>query len=145
MEFNPLFYRRIENIIERRKGLLLKLSEKDLILPTAEEIIEINRVIMQEHKGVFGIRDRNLIESAIASVINRKEYEGEEDLFSLGFVLFSKLIQNHPFVDGNKRTAVVAFEYFMELNGKQLELTNDQLYRLAIEVATGKTLHPLRS
>ncbi|QID33623.1 type II toxin-antitoxin system death-on-curing family toxin [Pampinifervens florentissimum] len=145
MEFSPLFYKRVSNILERRKELLLKLSEKELILPTTEEVVEINRVIMQEHKGVFGVRDRNLVESAIASVINKKEYEGENDLFSLGFNLFSKLIQNHPFVDGNKRTAVVVFEYFMEINGQELLLSNDQLYTLAVSVAKGENLHPLRS
>ncbi len=145
MEFSPLFYKRVSNILERRKELLLKLSEKELILPTTEEVVEINRVIMQEHKGVFGVRDRNLVESAIASVINKKEYEGENDLFSLGFNLFSKLIQNHPFVDGNKRTAVVVFEYFMEINGQELLLSNDQLYTLAVSVAKGESLHPFRS
>ncbi len=67
MELSPLFYRKLEVILNRRKELLLKLSEKDLILPTAEEIIEINRVIMKEHKGVFGLRDKNLVESAIGN------------------------------------------------------------------------------
>ncbi len=143
MEFSPLFYRRVEAILDRRKDLLLKLSEKDLILPTGEEVVEINRLIMQEHKGVFGVRDRNLLESAIASAVNKKEYEGERDLFSLGFTLFSKLIQNHPFVDGNKRTAVVVFEYFMEMNGQELLLSNDRLYTLAVSVARGEILHPL--
>lgn len=145
MEFSPLFYKRVSNILERRKELLLKLSEKELILPTTEEVVEINRVIMQEHKGIFGVRDRNLVESAIASVINKKEYEGENDLFSLGFTLFSKLIQNRPFVDCNKGTAVVVFEYFMEINGQELLLSNDQLYTLAVSVAKGESLHPLRS
>ncbi len=145
MEFSPLFYKRVSNILERRKELLLKLSEEELILPTTEEVVEINRVIMQEHKGIFGVRDRNLLESAIASVINKKEYEGENDLFSLGFTLFSKLIQNRPFVDCNKGTAVVVFEYFMEINGQELLLSNDQLYTLAVSVAKGESLHPLRS
>lgn len=145
MEFSPLFYKRVSNILERRKELLLKLSEEELILPTTEEVVEINRVIMQEHKGIFGVRDRNLVESAIASVINKKEYEGENDLFSLGFTLFSKLIQNRPFVDCNKGTAVVVFEYFMEINGQELLLSNDQLYTLAVSVAKGESLHPLRS
>lgn len=69
----------------------------------------------------------------------------KNDLFSLGFTLFSKLIQNYPFVDGNKRTAVVVFEYFMEINGQELLLSNDQLYTLAVSVAKGESLHPLRS
>ncbi len=96
MEFSPLFYKRVSNILERRKELLLKLSEEELILPTTEEVVEINRVIMQEHKGIFGVRDRNLLESAIASVINKKEYEGENDLFLLALLFFQNLYKTVP-------------------------------------------------
>ncbi len=63
----------------------------------------------------------------------------------MALLFFSKLIQNRPFFDCNKRTAVVVFEYFMEINGQELLLSNDQLYTLAVSVAKGESLHPLRS
>jgi len=134
---NPIFYARLERILERRKELLLRLSEKEIILPTAEEIVEINKVIMQEHKGIFGIRDVNLLESAIGAIVNKMEYEEEKNLTALGSILFARIIKNHPFIDGNKRTAVVSLEMFLEQNARTLDLSNDRLYTLAVKVARG--------
>jgi len=135
---SPLFYDKLGKIIEKRKELLLRLAEKDFVNLTVDEVVEINHVIMLEHKGVFGVRDYNLIDSSLSAVMNKYLHEGEKDLYSLGSVLFTELIRTRPFMDGNKRTAVVALELFLEQNGVSLTTTNDALYRLALGVAKGE-------
>lgn len=113
---SPFFRDYLEFILSIKKELLLKLSEKELILPTVEEIIEINKTIMLEHRGNFGVRDAKLIDMAIVYVLHKKEYEQVNDIKKLGLILFEKLIHNRPFIDGNKRTAIVALDYFLLVN-----------------------------
>jgi death-on-curing protein len=137
-KLSPLFYERVKDVIQKRKEVLLKLAEKEFIELTAEEVIEINRIIMLEHKGIFGVRDRNLVESSVAAILNKHLYEGEKNLFALGSVLFFRIIKNHPFIDGNKRTALISLEVFLEQNGIVLDLENDHLYKLAMWVAKGE-------
>lgn len=64
---------------------------------------------------------------------------GEElypDLFSKAAILFYLLVKNHPFVDGNKRTAALTLIEFLERNGYTLNATNDELYQFTIDVAS---------
>jgi death-on-curing protein len=64
---------------------------------------------------------------------------GEElypDLFSKAAILFYLLVKNHPFIDGNKRTAALALIEFLERNGYTLSATNDELYQFTIDVAS---------
>jgi death-on-curing protein len=132
---NPVFYNRLTRILRKRKELLYKLAEKDIIFVPIEDIVEINRIIMLEHKGIHGVRDSNLLESAASSIINKYEYEGEKDKGKLGIILMERLIKNHPFIDGNKRTAIVAMEMFLDANLIELEMNNDWLYKIAYMVA----------
>ncbi|EDP75090.1 hypothetical protein [Hydrogenivirga sp. 128-5-R1-1] len=64
---DPIFHSRLERILERRKELLLKLSEKEVILPTVDEIVEVNNAILQEHKGEFGVRGYEPLFLAVTS------------------------------------------------------------------------------
>ena len=130
---HPIFYSRLERILEKRKDLLLKLSEKEVILPTVDEIVEVNKAIAQEHKGEFGVRDYEPLDLAIKEMQNK-----EGDIYALAGILFSRIVRDRPFIEGNKRTAVVATEMFLEQNGAQLTLSNDRLYTLAIKVAKGE-------
>jgi len=64
---------------------------------------------------------------------------GEElypDIFSKAAILFFSLIMNHPFLDGNKRTAFLALMRFLNINGYTLSATNDELYQFTIDVAS---------
>ncbi len=130
---NLLSHSRLERILEKRKELLLKLSEKEVILPTVDEIVEVNKAIVQEHKGEFGVRDYEPLDLAIKEMQNK-----EGDIYALAGILFSRIIRDRPFIEGNKRTAVVATEMFLEQNGAHLTLSNDRLYTLAIKVAKGE-------
>ena len=85
-----------------------------------EIILAIHAEQIAEHGGAPGIRDIGLMDSALARPRNREAY-GDADLCALAAALGHGLARNHPFIDGNKRTAFVAVELFLELNG--LELT----------------------
>lgn len=74
---------------------------------------------LAEHGGAPGVRDEGLFESAVARPQNLAHY-GEPDAFELAAAYAVGLAKNHPFVDGNKRTAYVAMELFLWLNGLEL-------------------------
>ena len=75
---------------------------------------------LAEHGGSAGTRDAGLLESALARSRNLAAY-GEPDHADLAAAYGFGIARNHPFVDGNKRTAFVAVELFLDLNGFRLE------------------------
>ena len=74
---------------------------------------------LAEHGGGSGVRDEGLFESALSRPLNLAAY-GEPDVAALAAAYGYGLARNHPFVDGNKRTAFVAVELFLALNGWDL-------------------------
>ncbi len=74
---------------------------------------------LAEHGGAAGTRDMGLFESALARPQNLAHY-GEPDAADLAAAYGSGIARNHPFIDGNKRTAFVAVELFLVLNGHDL-------------------------
>ncbi len=71
---------------------------------------------LREHGGATGLRDEGLLESALARPINRAGY-GEPDIVELAALYAAAIAHNHPFIDGNKRTAFAALVVFLDLNG----------------------------
>lgn len=82
-------------------------------------VLTIHGEQLAEHGGAEGLRDRGLLESALARPLNRAAY-GEPDAAELAAAYGFGLARNHPFVDGNKRTAYVLTELFLVLNGYDL-------------------------
>lgn len=82
-------------------------------------ILAIHAEQIAEHGGAPGIRDMGLMDSALARPRNHAAY-GNADLCTLAASLGHGLARNHPFTDGNKRTAFVAVELFLEMNGLEL-------------------------
>lgn len=74
---------------------------------------------LQQHQGRAGIRDENLLESALARPVNRWHH-GDPDLLVLAATYGYGLASNHPFFDGNKRVAFVAMAVFLRMNGDRL-------------------------
>ena len=94
---------------------------------------------LAEHGGAGGVRDQNLLESALARPQQMFTYaDSEPDLAELAAALAHGLARNHPFVDGNKRTAMVACETFIELNGGKLEAGDADLFPLILALADGR-------
>src|SRR5699024_8276914 len=85
---------------------------------------------LAEHGGSSGVRDEGLLESALARPQQLFAYgDPPPDLADLAATLAYGLARNHPFVDGNKRTAYVACRTFLELNGASLSASREEKYR----------------
>ena len=102
-------------------------------------VLAIHDRQLAEHGGTGGVRDEGLLESALARPQQLYAYgDPAPDLADLAAALAYGLARNHPFVDGNKRTAAVACESFLELNGATLEADDPELYPLYLALAEGK-------
>ncbi len=91
---------------------------------------------LAEHGGATGIRDPGLFESALARPRNVAAY-GQPDAASLAAAYAFGLAKNHPFIDGNKRVAFIALEYFLQLNGFLLTADDSQCVLVMLSVASG--------
>lgn len=93
---------------------------------------------LAEHGGGSGVRDEGMLDSALARPRQRHAYgEPPPDLADLAAALAFGLARNHPFVDGNKRTAAVTCEVFIRLNSASLEATDLELYPVYLALAEG--------
>ncbi len=92
---------------------------------------------LAEHGGAAGLRDITLLESALARPLQLAAY-GEPDAAALAASYGDGLARNHPFIDGNKRTAFVAVELFLMLNGCELTAGDVACVLTMLEVASGK-------
>lgn len=104
-----------------------------------EDVLLIHDRQLAEHGGSAGLRDEGLLESALARPRQLQAYgDPAPDLADLAASLACGLARNHAFVDGNKRTAAVCCESFIELNGATLEAGDVELYEQYLAVAEGK-------
>jgi death-on-curing protein len=103
-----------------------------------ETITAIHHRQVAEHGGSEGLRDEGLLLSALARPQNLLAYgEPAPDLASLAAAYAYGIARNHPFVDGNKRTALVAARTFLILNGVNLEATQDDKVLTFLSLAEG--------
>jgi death-on-curing protein len=100
-------------------------------------ILAIHDEQLAEHGGSAGLRDPGLLDSALARPLNRAGY-GEPDVAELAAVYALAIAQNHPFVDGNKRTAFVALELFLRLNGCQFTVGDAEAVVMMLAMAAGE-------
>lgn len=93
---------------------------------------------LAEHGGGSGVRDEGLLASALVRPQQRHAYgEPPPDLADLAASLAFGLARNHPFVDGNKRTAHVCYRVFIMLNGGDLEADDEEKYLAMLRLAEG--------
>jgi len=92
---------------------------------------------LAEHGGGAGIRDIGLLESALARPVNRWAY-GEADPAALAATYAHGIARDHPFVDGNKRTAWVLARLFLKLNGEELAFEPSDAIQVMIALAAGE-------
>src|SRR5687768_3160587 len=103
-----------------------------------ETLTAIHQRQIAEHGGSEGLRDEGLLLSALARPQNLLAYgEPAPDLASLAAAYAYGIARNHPFVDGNKRTALVAARTFLILNGVDLEATQDDKFLKFVNLAKG--------
>lgn len=92
---------------------------------------------LAEHGGAAGIRDEGLFDSALARPLNLAAY-GDPDVADLAASYAFGLVRNHPFVDGNKRTGLIALELFLNLNGWNLEATDAECVSIILALASSE-------
>ena len=103
-----------------------------------ETVIAIHQRQISEHGGSEGLRDEGLLASALARPQNVLAYaQPPPDLAALAAAYAYGIARNHPFVDGNKRTALVAARTFLLLNGVNLEANQDEKYLTFLQLAQG--------
>ena len=110
----------------------------ETVFLTVDVVLNIHRRMIEEFGGDGSIRDRGLMEAAIA--MPRQRFDGKllhENVAEQAAAYLYHICSNHAFVDGNKRTALAAAELFLLLNETQLLATNDELYDLTMGVARG--------
>ena len=106
---------------------------------TLEEVLLLHARLIQRTGGEGGVRDMGMLESALARP--QAAFEGEDlypGLWNKAAALMHSLVKNHPFVDGNKRTALTATCLFLELNGYTLAASNEEVLGSAKRAAVGE-------
>ncbi len=103
-----------------------------------ETVMAIHDRQISEHGGRGGLRDEGLLASALAHPQNLAAYaHPEPDLATLAAAYAYGIARDHPFIDGNKRTALVAARTFLLLNGFNLEAGQDEKYLTFLQLAEG--------
>lgn len=111
-------------------------SDIDQPLVSLEQLVFLHTVAIAEFGGSQGVRDRGLLESALARPLSG--FRGERFYttpFARSGALMQAIIQNHGFVDGNKRSAVMAAAFWLEREGYALTAEQDDLVETAVAVA----------
>jgi death on curing protein len=101
-------------------------------------ILAIHDEQLAEHGGGTGVRDTGLPESALARPQNQFAYDAAVDLPALAAAYAFGLARNHPFVDGNKRSAFVAAEVFLDLNGMTVTASDEECVLTMLRLAAGE-------
>ena len=104
-----------------------------------DEVLGIHADQIRAYGGASGLRDLELLRSAIA--MPETTFDGEylhPSVFEMAAAYLFHIAHNHPFVDGNKRTALICALVFLGLNGERLDADSDELYQVVDGVAVGR-------
>jgi len=104
-----------------------------------ESVLRIHERQIQKFGGTSGIRDEGLLESALAQP--QATFGGQflhASICEQAAAYLYHLAMNHPFVDGNKRTAFAVMDTFLRVNGYRLNLTNEESYEWVLQVVENK-------
>jgi death on curing protein len=108
-------------------------------LLTLDDVLEIHQDQIQRYGGSPELRDAGLLASAVDMPL--ASFGGailHEDLFQMAAAYLYHIVQNHPFVDGNKRTGAAAALVFLDLNGVEIDVGDDELFEMVMQTAQGR-------
>lgn len=108
---------------------------KQIQFITVSRVLFIHDQMVKRFGGSHGVRDMGLIESAVARP--QATFGGEylyQSIFDKGAALLQSLLKNHPFIDGNKRTALTSAGLFLKINGWRLKNTHNEEVEFAVKV-----------
>ena len=92
--------------------------------PSVEEVVAIHNALIRETGGSTGLRDPGALDSAMM----RSQLGYYEDIIEEAAAMLESLAMNHPFVDGNKRTALAVTDAFLRLNGRFIDCDSEETY-----------------
>lgn len=104
-----------------------------------EQVIKLHSSLVSKTGGIEGIRDKNLLDTALKSPF--QTFDGKElypDIFDKASQLCYSLIENHPFLDGNKRIGLHLTLLFLKLNGNVVQYSQRELIDFGLNIASGK-------
>jgi death on curing protein len=105
----------------------------------ADVAVAVHDRQLAEHGGPRGVKDAGLLESAMTRPLNKHAY-GEQDVHALAAAYAFGIARNHPFVDGNKRTAWVIARLFLRLNGVTIAFDKAEAIKVMLGLAAGDVL-----
>jgi len=106
-----------------------------MIYLTVEQVIFIHNRSLEKFGGIYGIRDKGLLESAVARPM--ATFGGKDlykDFYSKASALGHSILLNHPFIDGNKRTAFTSMDLFLQENGLIINADDDECEKMILNV-----------
>lgn len=103
-----------------------------------DTVVDLHTMLTDQFGGLHGLRDENLLESAIIYPQMLHTLGLEQNVSILAAAYCYHLIQNHPFIEGNKRIGTLAMMTFLRINGHIVSIPKTKLYELAISVATSQ-------
>jgi death-on-curing protein len=114
------------------------MSGDSIIFLSLDHVLLIHQRVMDEYGGALGLRDRNLLDSAVA--VPKSSFGGEflhDGLPAMAAAYLFHLCKNHPFIDGNKRCALASAMQFLYLNDRAINASKDEVEHLTLGVADG--------
>jgi death-on-curing protein len=105
---------------------------------TLDQVLEINQGELELHRKEDGLRDKGLLLSALNRPYNMLNYGRYLDISALSAIYATGIIQNHPFIDGNKRTGFLASVAFLILNGFRFEATEKDAAEIFLKLANNE-------
>lgn len=112
---------------------------RDILFLTLAEVISIHRNQIELYGGQQGVRDLGLLQSTLAQP--EASFLGEwlhEDVYTMASAYAFHICQNHPFFDGNKRTALASALVFLEMNGISIDDPKNKLLQMMFDMAKGE-------
>ncbi len=110
----------------------------ELVWVRADVVEAIHGRQLAEHGGADGVRDVGALASALDRPRNRLTYGNPPpDLAELAAAYGFGIARNHPFADGNKRTALIVMRLFLKLNGAEIKATGEEKYEMVMSLAAG--------
>lgn len=109
-----------------------------MIILTAEEILRLHRKLIDKTGGLDGVRDAGLLESSVMSCMQTfDDQELYPDIIDKAAWITFSICKNHPFIDGNKRTAVLCMLTILRINKIEISYTQKELISFGLRVAEG--------
>jgi death-on-curing protein len=111
-------------------------NKKEPVWVNERDVMAIHDRLLALHGGAAGLRDRGLLQSAIARPRQHHTYSARVDLVELSAIYVSGIVRNHPFLDGNKRAGFVAGVLFLEINGFQFVASEADATQAVLSLAS---------